>query len=358
MSDTPKVLILGGGLAGLTAAHRLQQQGISFYLLEGRDRLGGRIDTVTLAPSSTLELGATWFADKHTSLMQLIAELQVPFQKHYTGEQVLYDFANPARTLQEVTIPSDQEPSFIFTGGSQTLIHALAQQVPTDCLRLGERVTSITWGKDGFEIKATSCTYRADYVINTLPPNLQIASIRFEPVLPERLTQLCVTTHTWMGSSIKVGVMAGRPSWREKKIGMFFSQFGPIQELHDHIHYAEGSAVLKGFVDEEMRRVSTSELLQMILQQLNLYGVNDVKTQDIILKDWRHDDYTYYEYPSYVGPHQNNGHPLLRQTCYEGRYFLAGSETASQYPGYMDGAVERANEVVQQISSQRSAAIL
>jgi phytoene dehydrogenase-like protein len=39
------VIIIGGGLAGLTAARQLQQQGIDFLLLEGSDRVGGRIKT-------------------------------------------------------------------------------------------------------------------------------------------------------------------------------------------------------------------------------------------------------------------------------------------------------------------------
>lgn len=41
----PKVIIVGGGLAGLTAARQLHQQGIDFLLLEASDRIGGRVKT-------------------------------------------------------------------------------------------------------------------------------------------------------------------------------------------------------------------------------------------------------------------------------------------------------------------------
>ena len=44
-SDRP-VLIVGGGLAGLTVAHRIHRKGIDFHLLEARSRLGGRILSV------------------------------------------------------------------------------------------------------------------------------------------------------------------------------------------------------------------------------------------------------------------------------------------------------------------------
>jgi len=53
------VVVVGAGAAGLTAAHRLTEQGYSVAILEARDRLGGRIRTEhrsdTLSP---LELGA------------------------------------------------------------------------------------------------------------------------------------------------------------------------------------------------------------------------------------------------------------------------------------------------------------
>lgn len=41
----PIVIIIGGGLAGLTAARQLQELGIDFLLLEGSDRVGGRVRT-------------------------------------------------------------------------------------------------------------------------------------------------------------------------------------------------------------------------------------------------------------------------------------------------------------------------
>ncbi len=41
----PTVIIIGGGLAGLTAARQLHSQGIDFKLLEATDRIGGRIKT-------------------------------------------------------------------------------------------------------------------------------------------------------------------------------------------------------------------------------------------------------------------------------------------------------------------------
>jgi len=45
-------------------------------------------------------------------------------------------------------------------------------------------------------------------------------------------------------------------------------------------------------------------------------------------------------------PHQNNGHPLFRTPLMNGRLIIAGSETAANFPGYMDGAVQSAYNVL------------
>jgi polyamine oxidase len=63
--DRP-VLIVGGGIAGLSAAKRLKENGVPVLVLEGRDRLGGRIDTIDVAgeQASWIDMGAA-FIDEH-----------------------------------------------------------------------------------------------------------------------------------------------------------------------------------------------------------------------------------------------------------------------------------------------------
>lgn len=41
----PSVIIIGGGLSGLTAARQLHDEGVDFLLLEASDRIGGRVKT-------------------------------------------------------------------------------------------------------------------------------------------------------------------------------------------------------------------------------------------------------------------------------------------------------------------------
>ena len=76
-----QVAIIGGGLAGLHAAHLLHRAGISFQLFEARDRLGGRILTVDeagRADEDGFDLGPSWFwPDMQPGLGDLVDELSL-----------------------------------------------------------------------------------------------------------------------------------------------------------------------------------------------------------------------------------------------------------------------------------------
>jgi monoamine oxidase len=51
------VCVVGAGFAGLAAARRLNQAGLSVVVLEARDRVGGRAHTETLSDGITIDHG-------------------------------------------------------------------------------------------------------------------------------------------------------------------------------------------------------------------------------------------------------------------------------------------------------------
>ena len=59
-SNPRRIIVVGAGLAGLAAAQTLQEQGHEVIVLEGRDRIGGRVWTSTQWPGMPLDFGATW----------------------------------------------------------------------------------------------------------------------------------------------------------------------------------------------------------------------------------------------------------------------------------------------------------
>ena len=55
-----KVLVIGAGMAGLAAARDLRQRGHDVLVIEGSDRIGGRIHTSHAWPDVAIDLGASW----------------------------------------------------------------------------------------------------------------------------------------------------------------------------------------------------------------------------------------------------------------------------------------------------------
>ncbi|CAL8467292.1 g6829 [Coccomyxa elongata] len=59
-SQNATVIVVGAGVAGLAAAKRLSDQGISVIVLEGRNRTGGRMYTVPASGGLFLDFGCSW----------------------------------------------------------------------------------------------------------------------------------------------------------------------------------------------------------------------------------------------------------------------------------------------------------
>jgi monoamine oxidase len=73
----PRVIIVGAGLAGLVAAHRLAKAGVRAGIYEASLRLGGRVKTLVgaVAPGLPSELGGEFIADDHFETIALVKEL-------------------------------------------------------------------------------------------------------------------------------------------------------------------------------------------------------------------------------------------------------------------------------------------
>lgn len=73
----PTVVVIGAGLAGLTAAWRLATNGHSVVVVEARDRVGGRVWSERLPNGAVVELGGEWITDRDRTLLDLAATLDV-----------------------------------------------------------------------------------------------------------------------------------------------------------------------------------------------------------------------------------------------------------------------------------------
>jgi monoamine oxidase len=79
---TAEVVVVGGGIAGLSAATRLSQAGLSVILVEARPRLGGRVHTILdAATGHPVELGAEFIEGHPDALFQIIESAGLTLQK-------------------------------------------------------------------------------------------------------------------------------------------------------------------------------------------------------------------------------------------------------------------------------------
>ncbi|MDX1998607.1 MAG: NAD(P)/FAD-dependent oxidoreductase [Thermoanaerobaculia bacterium] len=78
-SDRP-ILIVGAGIAGLTCAWRLHQKGVPVRVIEGQDRVGGRMYSLAghFPEGQVCELGGELVDSGHKHLRRLARQLHIP----------------------------------------------------------------------------------------------------------------------------------------------------------------------------------------------------------------------------------------------------------------------------------------
>jgi len=73
-----RVVIVGGGLAGLSAAFDLSRRGIQVHVVDARHRLGGRVHTVRDADGVHAEAGGEFIDRPHDAVRTLAKTLRLP----------------------------------------------------------------------------------------------------------------------------------------------------------------------------------------------------------------------------------------------------------------------------------------
>ena len=83
-----KIVVVGGGLAGLTCAYRLKQAGVAAELHEASDRLGGRCWSIrgAFGPGLVAEHGGELIDTGHIDIRQLAKELGFATDNLFQGE--------------------------------------------------------------------------------------------------------------------------------------------------------------------------------------------------------------------------------------------------------------------------------
>lgn len=128
----PRIAIVGGGIAGLSALHALKKKGLDATIYESSNRTGGRIFTVAeaMGPGTWTEFGGEFIDTNHADMWQLAEEFGLE----------LMDYAQPseAKLIKE---------AFFFNGKHYTLAQVVSEfrgfapRIKADMDKLGDEIS-------------------------------------------------------------------------------------------------------------------------------------------------------------------------------------------------------------------------
>jgi len=134
-SRTADVIVVGAGLAGLTAARQVLKGGRSVLVVEARDRVGGRVLTHSLGNGDYSELGGMFCGPTQDRIQALAGDVGVgTFPTYNTGKNVFW--ANGRRLEYPNDTPLGTAPPDPVVAGDIALAVAqldqMAESVPVD----------------------------------------------------------------------------------------------------------------------------------------------------------------------------------------------------------------------------------
>jgi monoamine oxidase len=277
MTPSADVLIVGAGVAGLSAACELSAAGKRVLLLEGRDRIGGRIFTHH-TEEYPVELGAEFIHGRPPEIFDLVkqANLQLGeiewrvlrrsgnrwyaasevlsamdglFEKMSTDQpdqsfQEFIDHVDAGPEVKEQTLAFvegfhaadprrisvhslvkgnaadkeiDGDHQFRFAQGYESLVKSLADRIQwKSCeLQLNTTAVELEWkAGDALIRTSTGAEFRAPRAIITVPLGvLKSGGIRFSPELAEKETAL---RGLEMGTVVRASLCFRRKFWEDQ----------------------------------------------------------------------------------------------------------------------------------------------
>jgi monoamine oxidase len=430
------VAVVGAGLAGIAAARAVEERGGSAILVEARDRVGGRLESVEIGDGKWVDVGGQWIGPTQNRVEALARSLgHETFPTYAAGENLLeldgkhirYSGTIPRlrphvvadvgqsmlrldRMASKVPLEAPWEAPRAKEWDSQTtwswmrrnmatstgrtmlelavkavwaampadvsLLHLLfyihsagkldllldteggaqqdrfvrgAQNLAVRAAEtLGERlvlespVRRIEHEAESVTLRADKAIVRAKRAIVAIPPTLA-GRIAYDPPLPGYRDQL--TQRFPMGACVKCMAFYEEPFWRGDGLsGSAVSGPGPLSIIFDNSPPDGSPGIIVGFLEghwaRELGRVGEDERRTAVLAGLaRLFGPRAAQPERYLERNWVEEEWSRGCYVGFTPPGVLTAYgPALRAPI--GPIHWAGTETATVWNGYMDGAIQ------------------
>ncbi|XP_028731732.1 amine oxidase [flavin-containing] A [Peromyscus leucopus] len=245
-----------------------------------------------------------------------------------------------------------QERKFVGGAGqvSEKMMDLLGDKV-----KLSSPVTYIDQTDDNIIVETLNHEhYECKYVISAIPPNLT-TKIHFKPELPPERNQLIQRLP--MGAVIKCMVYYKEAFWKKKDYCgcmIIEDEEAPISITLDDTKPDGSLPAIMGFIlarkadrlaklNKEIRKTKICELYAKVLESEE--ALHPVHYEE---KNWCEEQYSGGCYTAYFPPGIMTQYGrVIRQPV--GRIYFAGTETATQWSGYMEGAVQAGERAAREV---------
>ena len=207
-TEKQNIAIIGAGMSGLSAAHKLAAAGRAVTVFEARDRIGGRVWTASEL-ASPVDLGAAWIHGLTDNPLTALSDQlgldrrvgEPSFVIRGKGGNLVHDFPDWVFELATIDLEHGAEretlsptlvsmgPDYdgddvLFPKGYAAIFKALAGDYD---VRLKHVVRALTHSDAGASLTVGAEDFEFDAVIVSLPLGiLKQKLVHFNPPLPER----------------------------------------------------------------------------------------------------------------------------------------------------------------------------